>query len=198
MDSSRGGPLSNLILLLPLIVVPAVAILRPADQDSGFVGDDLTASEDGFMSGTEDFDANFFRDLDAESASVDGEKDRSSAGDVAIAQSDFTESHMSSSDRSRPKPETTHQHPETHSNRQENQGQRLPDLSHLGVTSSMWFSPGANAGFGFVAFVPTEKDSVRYRFSSIQKTEEAAVDDVAKQIRVWRQARRNSSSRKTP
>jgi len=195
MDSSRSGPLSTLILLLPLIVVPAVAILRPAERDSGFVGDDLTASEDAFMSGPEHFDA-IFGDLDAESANLGSEEDHSSTRDVPFAEDDSVEDLIESGTRKHPKRAETHEHAAPRSRRQPAQAQKLPDLSHLGVTRSLRFQPGTKRGFGFVAFVRTEKESVSYRFSSIQETEEGAVDDVSQQIRVWRQARRDSSARR--
>ncbi len=189
MDSSRGGPLSTLILFLPLIVVPAVAVLRPAERDSGLVGDDLTASEDAFLSEPDDF----FRDLDVETADREHEEDRLLAGDMPFAEGNSRERLTDSGEQKRPHQTPAH----SHSDRATAPADPSPDLSHLGVSSSLWFSPGNNRGFGFVAFVPTKKDSVRYRFSSIQDTEERAVDDVAQQIRVWRQGRQDSSMRKT-
>lgn len=191
MDSSRGGPLSTLILFLPLVVVPAVAILRPAERDSGLVGDDLTASEDAFLSEPDDF----FRDLDGETADREHEEDRLMAGDMPFAEGDFRERLTDSGEQKRRHQTPARSH--SYSDQPAAQADPPPDLSHLGVSSSLWFNPGNNRGFGFVAFVPTKKDSVRYRFSSIQDTEERAVDDVAQQIRVWRQGRQESSMRRT-
>jgi len=196
MDSSSGSPLSTLILLLPLVVVPAVAVLRPAERDSGLVGDDLSASEDSFMSDSDDFEA-IFRDLDAESAKLDDGQDDASADAPAFVESDdLSQSLMATAKDERPEPERTRLPSESYSRQRHGHDQRLPDLAHLGVTSSMRFSPGGNSGFGFVAFVPTDKASVRYRFSSIRETEEGAVDDVVQQIRAWREARRGSSNRR--
>ncbi len=60
MDSSRSGLLSTLLMTLPLIVVPAVALLRPPGQ-AGVSTAPLDASEgddvDGMFEDFEDFDA---------------------------------------------------------------------------------------------------------------------------------------------
>ncbi|MCA9012158.1 MAG: hypothetical protein KDB01_20540, partial [Planctomycetaceae bacterium] len=45
MDSSRSGLLSTILMTLPLIVVPTVALLRPPGQ-AGIAGVDVAASED--------------------------------------------------------------------------------------------------------------------------------------------------------
>lgn len=44
MDSSRGGPLTTFIMMLPLIVVPAIAMLKPADGSGGIISDLLNAA----------------------------------------------------------------------------------------------------------------------------------------------------------
>ena len=51
MDSSRSGLLSTLIMTVPLIVVPAIALLRPASPNPGLTTSALEASaEDDFFS----------------------------------------------------------------------------------------------------------------------------------------------------
>ncbi len=59
MDSSRSGLLSTILMTLPLIVVPAVALLRPPGQ-AGVSTVDLEASED-----ESELDDSFFDDFDA-------------------------------------------------------------------------------------------------------------------------------------
>ena len=44
MESSRGGPLTTFIMTLPLIVVPAIAMLKPVDSGSGLVSSVLSAA----------------------------------------------------------------------------------------------------------------------------------------------------------
>ncbi len=57
MDSSRSGLLSTILMTLPLIVVPAVALLRPPGTASGVSTVALDASEDdGVNSIFDDFD----------------------------------------------------------------------------------------------------------------------------------------------
>ena len=63
MDSSRSGLLSTLIMTVPLIVVPAIALLRPAGPNQGLSTNQLEASDtDDFFNeefggfGTDDFD----------------------------------------------------------------------------------------------------------------------------------------------
>lgn len=58
MDSSRSGLFSTLIMTIPLIVVPAIALLRPAIQTSGISTNPLSASddEDGDLFSEFDFD----------------------------------------------------------------------------------------------------------------------------------------------
>ena len=45
MDSSRSGLLSTLLMTLPLIVVPAIALLRPPGQTSGVSTAPLDAAD---------------------------------------------------------------------------------------------------------------------------------------------------------
>lgn len=56
MDSSRSGLLSTLLMTLPLIVVPAIALLRPPGPISGVSTAALDASEDGDNFGIPGFD----------------------------------------------------------------------------------------------------------------------------------------------
>lgn len=60
MDSSRSGLLSTILMTLPLIVVPAVALLRPPGQ-TGVSTVDLAASES-----ESELDDSFFDDFDAD------------------------------------------------------------------------------------------------------------------------------------
>jgi len=58
MDSSRSGLLSTILMTLPLIVVPAVALLRPPGQ-AGISTADLGASEDNA-----ELEDSFFDEID--------------------------------------------------------------------------------------------------------------------------------------
>lgn len=54
MESSRGGPLTTFIMMLPLIVVPTVAMLKPAGNPVGMVTDYLSASSEDEASMADD------------------------------------------------------------------------------------------------------------------------------------------------
>jgi len=90
MDSSRSGLLSTILMTLPLIVVPAVALLRPPGQ-AGIAGVDVAASEDD--SGLHDafFDELDGFDADSSDASRVDRPDHTSKGGDA--------SHFSGNDR---------------------------------------------------------------------------------------------------
>ena len=45
MESNRGGPLTTFIMTLPMIVVPTIAMLKPADNGAGLVSGLLSASQ---------------------------------------------------------------------------------------------------------------------------------------------------------
>ena len=83
MDSSRSGLLSTILMTLPLIVVPTVALLRPPGQ-AGIAGVDVAASED--ESGLHDA---FFDELDgfdpdkSEASRVDHPDHTSKGGDAS-------------------------------------------------------------------------------------------------------------------
>ena len=208
MDSTRGGPLSTLILMLPLVIVPAIALLRPAERDSGFVGGDVGATEeDGFSLGPSDFDA-VFGDEDQDSdEQPDGFRE-------SIGEEDAFSRSLGDSSPFFDKDDTPGNEPPRPARRrragadrsrssdsggpgtQGAESRRLPDLTHLGVAHSLWFAPGAEQQFGFVAFVSTDEPSVRYRFSAIQNTEARAVADVTEQIQVWRREQRGSKIRR--
>ena len=67
--------MSTLILMLPLIVVPALVVLRPSERNSGVSSHDLAASDtnsDDFLSDTDDFDSVFGKEIQSKSFHEDG------------------------------------------------------------------------------------------------------------------------------
>ena len=185
MDSSRGGPLSTLLLMLPLIVVPTLMVLRPSAPDSGFAGGDVAAGEeDDFLSGDEDFESMFNEGREAPPA----------AGSTQTAETDLLDMGLGdfeTSERSAPQPPRTAQ-----ADRRQQRSdarpssapaaRRTPDLSRWGVSGSVWFTPGDSGQVvGFAAFVPPGNDSVRYRFAAIGQSDTEVVEDVIRQIEEW-------------
>lgn len=187
MDSSRGGPLSTLILMLPLIVVPALVVLRPSEQDSGFASDDLAAvegddfftEEDGFGSGSANSDLGEpsferprsaelelldapFPDFDDEPGSPVPNRDALTAGGRRPAAAS----------------------PSAPGVAQDPNRRRTPDLSRWGVTRSVWFTNGSTGEPEFAVFVPA-KNNVLYRFAASGASERRVVEDVVRQIEEW-------------
>ena len=83
MDSSRSGLLSTLLMTLPLIVVPAVALLRPPGQ-AGVATVELEASEG--MDGDSMFDG--FPEFDSDPAGADGMDHPTDADERSSGQDD--------------------------------------------------------------------------------------------------------------
>ncbi|MCH2203021.1 MAG: hypothetical protein MK102_13695 [Fuerstiella sp.] len=186
MDSSRGGPLSTLILMVPLIVVPVLVLLRPPEHDTGFGNTDLGAAESLDFSGSpDDFEAMFGDSMDLRSrieqpAEVELlDAPRTDLGEVQpmVNIPDLTrrthEAHLNS-------PSTS-------------DARRLPNLSHLGVTRAVWFTPGDSGSVGLAAFVPTQNRTVRYRFAAIGSTDRQVVADVVHQIEEWQSTQTDPS-----
>ena len=201
MDSSNGGPLSNLILVLPLIVVPALAILRPAERDSGLVNSDVSAEDDDFLSDPDDFDSIF--------GPQDGSKDETDSAVELRDEPHSTPSDFgfeiddeallkSDDDHKRHRDNTDHEHAEgMHDNRPESPGSgpilKSPNLTRFGVTKSVWFRPGGKR-IGLAVFLPGLSNDVRYRFSAIGESEDQVLQNVIHQIRKWQDNQRRMSA----
>lgn len=202
MDSSNGGPLSNLILVLPLIVVPALAILRPAERDSGLVNSDVSAEEeDDFLSDPDDFDSIF--------GPPDGSKDETDSAVELRDEPHSTPSDFgfeiddeallkSDNDHKRHRDNTDRKHAEgIHENRPESAGSspvlKSANLTRFGVTQSVWFRPGGKR-IGLAVFLPGLSNDVRYRFSAIGESEDQVLQNVINQIRKWQDDQRRISA----
>ena len=83
MDSSRSGLFSTLIMTIPLIVVPAIALLRPAIQTSGISTNPLSASDDE--------DGDLFSEFDFDDVSKEGLANRRQLGQKSPDTSDNSE-----------------------------------------------------------------------------------------------------------
>jgi hypothetical protein len=194
MESSRGGPLTTFIMMLPLIVVPALAMFRPSGPEGSLLSSLLSAGSndssvadapddgadiDGFSES--DFEAEFAEILDS-SSSTTGDED-----------SIFTE------DPSFPSDSGADETPSVATPQTFPRSAPAPDLPAdadletlttqlrmLGATRTLWFSPGDNSTFGFVAFFPAGQGSVRYRFEAIAASRVAAVQAVTHQAREWK------------
>lgn len=196
MESNRGGPLTTFIMTLPMIVVPAIAMLKPADSGSSLVSSLLSAGEDAsseadfgdspdFGGEVNDVDAMFFEEPPA------GENNVAAPGEGLVDEFDaiFGADLGNSFDQSQGPPANS----STDSSRSvenisggHSAGQLHAELQSLGVMKTLWFSPDGNRQ-GFVAFFPvaTENGPVQYRFEAIGPSRDAALRDVVRQVRQW-------------
>ena len=220
MDSSRGGPFANLLLILPLVIVPALAMLRPAERNSGLLNDDVAAAGDGFPSDTDDFDAMFEDAFDdpppgTRADETETHRHRRSGDETAEMSDDETlfEKIDRLPDRNDRSDRRVSEHHDPHHDSQHGRPagrddagrdektadiRRLPrpNLSRYGATDSVWFRPGDEHGsIGFAAFVPGLSGDVRYRFSAIGTSQDAVVKDVIRQIQNWQRQQRAAGRR---
>ena len=179
MDSTRGGPLSSFIMMLPLIVVPVIALLRPAERGSSIVSEDLSASAE--QAPFSEFDEFGFDDLPGSGESP-GIPEKKSA-DNGLGELDTSEFIPNT-------PVDPLQNLLTDSSSGADTATqarqiRLQELQRLGASRTIWFTPGSSGQTGFVAFFPTGQGHVTYRFSAIAPTDVQAIDDVLNQVRDW-------------
>ena len=176
-------------------MVPAIAMLKPADLKEGWASRLLSASDtpaaaedagesQGFSEVTDDFDALFgdempdsvseppmesddslFREAIGDSLTDDFPVDPS--GDTAFSQQPHatTATIVSSAVESDFAP-------------------LMNQLQRLGATKTLWFTPG-NQMVGFVAFFKEGNSTTSYRFESIARSQADALQDVIQQVRAW-------------
>lgn len=191
MDSSRGGPLTTLIMMLPLIVVPAIAMLRPLDLQNGLTSGPLSASQED-----EDFAelSEFGFDDPAQAKPVNSREvsDYSMSDGVAGlsaplfsgAQTAENEAHDASFPFGSSPAASTANEPDF--------TPWMTQLNAMGATRTLWFQP-ATGSEGFVAFVPVANADrvITYRFEAIAADQTAALENVTMQIRQWQASRTN-------
>ena len=195
MDSTRNGPLSTLILMLPLIVVPALVVLRPAAPDGGLGNNDLTAADgDQFPVDGDNFDSMFGESITPESSSDDDRPAEFELRDEPRSELQPVDPTTIDHRRTPPAKEAHSASPPIP--RSPSDVQRSPDLSDWGVTKSVWFSPGVSGEVGFAAFVPTSDESVRYRFAAIGTSDQQVIQNVVHQIEDWQSTQKAASGRR--
>jgi len=193
MDSSRGGPLTTFIMMLPLIVVPAIAMLKPADLKEGWLGEMLSASENsdtksagsdaaGFVEVADDFDdLDLFSD-DPPSADPSDSLDDSLFGEASgnALINDFAHNSPRTAPSAPPQAGLSSQDPAIDAATQD----LLAQVRQMGATRTLWFSPNPQS-FGFVAFFKPTQGLVSYRFEATDRSRAEAVQSVLQQVRTW-------------
>jgi hypothetical protein len=194
MESSRGGPLTTFIMMLPLIVVPAMAMFRPSGPEGSLLSSLLSAdSNDSAASDSpgDDADIDGFSesDFEAEFAELLG----SDTADSDIAPGGVSEEPTFSSEPERTElqsvaalQQATQSTPPSSSSTNAEFEELTVRLRVLGATRTLWFYPGDRSAFGFVAFFPASQGSIRYRFEAIATSKNAAVRDVIQQANEWK------------
>ncbi|MCR9198697.1 MAG: hypothetical protein NXI04_08645 [Planctomycetaceae bacterium] len=192
MESSRGGPLTTFIMMLPLIVVPTIAMLRPAGSDGSLLSNLLSAAPEADTAAAtpDDVADAVFSELSDDSF---GEAPDFSTPDDEFADLEnqlFAEASGMSATPAAPDFDTT---PSAGTGTPGASGaagspavtsQLLGRMKQMGAHRTMWFEPG-DGRFGFVAFFRAGNGIVSYRFESVAATESAAIIDVMQQAQAW-------------
>lgn len=212
MDSSRSGLFSTLLMTLPLIIVPAMALLRPpnsasslssqnlsADDSAGAAESGLSADELGFpddFSGkpASESSSQSFEDADINVIFGDDTKKRSAAPQ---ATSDDVPAGLD--DNAVPKagadpfqkgdaaPPAAARDGSPGSGPDNSSAQRIvQQLNALGSLRTLWFDAGDRTPVGFAAFFRGQTELTVYRFEAVGQTRAECARDVLNQVTAWR------------
>jgi hypothetical protein len=217
MDSSRSGLLSTLLMTLPLIVVPALALLRQPGQDASVSTTRLDASENGEDDFLDDLDS---LDLSQEPTGRGSPKTASAdSSDDDIAwmfedppPADSKPAPISSSTRSSRTPKSNRSEMDSRTESappRENSGmdadiddefreveestisvdETIEQLNAMGAMRTMWFEASDRSPVGLAVFFRGDTDNERIRFEAVGQTREDCANDVMKQVNQWQTER---------
>jgi hypothetical protein len=204
MESSRSGLLSTLLMTLPLIVVPAIALLRPPGQMPSVSTTPLEATDDSAEELLDEFDiveseseprktradretdvaSEEFDELFAESPSVSNS--RSADADRSLKR-DSTEafdkdlSNPFDLEESSDDSLTEQQTPKTTGGAE----RIVEELNVNGALRTMWFEAGSRTPVGFAAFFRGQTELTRIRFEAVGQSREECARNVLNQVRQW-------------
>jgi hypothetical protein len=202
MESSRSGLLSTLLMTLPLIVVPAIALLRPpgaapgvatsslnADvSDSGEFLDDFDVqetkgrrspadSDPDVSEEADEFDELFEEVAGAESDSGPGARKKSKASDDTGLLNPFDEPEASEDEAPLDLPDDSSESAEA----------IVEQLNASGALRTMWFDAGSRTPVGFAVFFRGQTELMRIRFEAVGQSREECARDVLMQVNRWRE-----------
>lgn len=199
MDSSRNSLLSTLLMTLPLIVVPLIAMLRPPGPTGGISTAPMAASEAPWLN---DFDGLFKEEFASENATdTPAESDPS----WNINADPFLPGAASAAAPEATAPETTA--PETPVLRPTAAAAEAEPapvdqiqlaeqrLKALGASRVHWFEASAEKPFGLSVFFRGSDQIVQYGFIAAAPTRIEALTEVLDQVAEWQKQREASSSR---
>lgn len=205
MESSRSGLLSTLLMTLPLIVVPAIALLRPPGQVGSVSTSPLEASNDPEEELLEEFDIvepqseprrnrtnrdadvardefdELFRESPSDSDLTSADTKRSAEQNTAEAfDTDLTNPFdFEESSDAPPAEQTT---PKTSGGAE----RIVEELNVQGALRTMWFEAGSRTPVGFAAFFRGQTELTRIRFEAVGQSREECAKNVLNQVRQWR------------
>lgn len=201
MESSRGGPLTTFIMMLPLIVVPAIAMLRPAGQEGSLLSELLSAatgenkdteSAPPTESGAEDALEKLFADDSAGPGvqSENGIRELDAALFAEATGNNAAEQPTTIEAKTQPALPTDLGNIGLPVGSVDSVTQQLlGTIQQMGVRRTLWFSPGPDR-FGFVAFFRAGEGIVSYRFEAVADSRADAVQEVIRQAREWQGTQR--------
>lgn len=204
MESSRSGLFSTLLMTLPLIVVPAIALLRPPGQTASVSTTPLEATDDSEDELFEKFD---LVESDSKPRKNRASRESDSATDefeelfAEPASEDISDS--ANTDRSK-KPNKSEalskelsnpfdldESPETHRSEEQTAettggaDRIVEELNVQGALRTMWFEAGPKTPVGFAAFFRGQTELTRIRFEAVGQSREECARSVLNQVRQW-------------
>ncbi len=210
MDSSRSGLLSTLMMTLPLIVVPAIALLRPPGQLNGVSTAALDASEsaaeDAFLNetldrlgaefgdsvessvkparkkGTDDVDSFIENELKDASATEAGSERRREPERAGLPRIDG-DPFMPEADAVDSFGESRTTPGDSEDDPARSAEKIVEELSAQGALRTLWFEAGARSPVGFAAFFRGQAEL--FRFEAVGQTRDECAQNVLDQVTQW-------------
>ena len=204
MESSRSGLLSTLLMTFPLIVVPAIALLRPPGQTASVSTTPLEAANDSEEELLEEFD---LVESDSEPRKSRAAQDSDSAGDEfeelfaePASEVDSDSANVGRSkkanstevlDKELSNPfdlEESNGTPRAEEQTAETTGgadRIVEKLNVQGALRTMWFEAGPKTPVGFAAFFRGQTELTRIRFEAVGQSREECARNVLNQVVQW-------------
>lgn len=204
MESSRSGLLSTLLMTLPLIVVPAIALLRPPGQSVTVSTTPLEATDSSEDELLEEFDLvesdseprksrntqepdsaeDEFEELFAEPASETGLSSTNVGRSKRNVKTEALDKELSNPfdlEESSDTPEIE----ETTAEKTGSADRIVEQLNVQGALRTMWFEAGPKTPVGFAVFFRGQTELTRIRFEAVGQSREECAKNVLNQVRQW-------------
>ena len=209
MDSSRSGLLSTLLMTLPLIVVPAIALLRPPGQAPGVSTSRLDASDDELQNEFEVIEKESKQprkptekpssDIDDEFDDLINEDVSESTGRNDSAGKNSRARKTANDDEESVNPFDTADSGDLRNESEVAENDRgsadgvVEQLNALGALRTMWFEAGSDSPVGFAVFFRGQTELMRMRFEAVGQSREECARGVLDQVIRWQAAHADDS-----